>query len=1310
MRPGSKRQKNFNSASEVIFPIKKNSAPTSANLKLEEIININELQKIMDDFYNITQFGVAIVDMNGKILVSRGWQEICTKFHRIHPKTNKNCIESDIELTTSLNAGRVKAYKCKNNLWDLSTPIIIAGKQYGNIFLGQFFYKDEKPDYDLFRRQAKEYGFDEKEYITALDKVPRWSRSEVKNVMQLYSKLAIFISELSFSNLTLAQSLEKIQKSQDIITAKNKELKLAQQIATIGNWSMDPAAGLMVWSEEMYHIYDHDKRLGPFTIKDYKKIVHGKWLKKFTEAVSAAIYQGKPYDLELKLELPSGKIKWIHTICEPEPKRGLKGHFLRGTVQDITKSKEAKAELTAIMEMSPAMIAVLKMKNSCFNIVNPAFKKVLGYDEDEFIDRSIYDYIHPEDVKKTKARIEQFVQKNGNIINIENRCRSKKGHYRWLNWLIKPYEEMGLIYAVAIDITKSKKATEDLEKIKWMLSPNRISAGDPLNNQPVYGDLAEIASDREIQDALGKETLRELVGDFLNMLETSSAVYEKNGDYALGIMSSDWCSYLDSASRKLCNTDDNADALNSGKWLCHESCWNSASKQTMVNRAPVDIKCPGGIRLYAVPIYAGDEVVGAINFGYGAPPKEEAILTKIATRYKVPVETLKEKAAQYQIRPPFLIEIAKKRLQTTAMIIGEAVLKNRYEKALSKSESLYRTLAENFPNGALFLINRDYEYMAVDGKALNQFGVDKKNLIGKKIMEVFPDMWDELSTHAKKIWNGQEAYFEIDFMGRKLSNYGVPIKEDSEKPDKLLIIVQDITERKRTEKALEESENRYRTLVMQSADCLILHDLDGNIIDINECAIKTYEYGREELQSMNISQLDPDYDDRASDGAFYESLIPGQPVSFEARQITKSGREFPVEVRLSIVDMGGKYYIQGLCRDISERRRAENEQRKLQEQLQQAIKMESVGRLAGGVAHDFNNMLNVILGYSDMALHTITPADRFYDEFNEIREAAKRSADLTKQLLAFARKQTVTPQILDLNQAIKKILKMLIRLIGENIELDWQPKENIGHVFIDPAQIDQILTNLVVNARDAISQTGRIIIETDETELNEYYCKHHLGFIPGNYATFSVTDNGKGMSKETKAHIFEPFYTTKPTGQGTGLGLSTVYGIVKQNKGFVNVYSEPGEGTTFKIYLPKHKQDKGQQKANHSAEKLKPGNETILIVEDEEAILNLAVRMLKSLGYHVLSASRPSDAMRIAKEYSGHIDLLLTDVIMPEMNGRDLASRLLTVYPEIKLIFMSGYTANIITYEGKLETDMHFIQKPFSIRQISAKLREILEN
>jgi len=435
----------------------------------------------------------------------------------------------------------------------------------------------------------------------------------------------------------------------------------------------------------------------------------------------------------------------------------------------------------------------------------------------------------------------------------------------------------------------------------------------------------------------------------------------------------------------------------------------------------------------------------------------------------------------------------------------------------------------------------------------------------------------------------------------------------------------------------------------------------------------------------------------------------GQPQGCEFRMLQTDRPPFWAGMKATVArDGDGPPVCRVVLSDITERKRAEKEHEKLQAQLLQAQKMESVGRLAGGVAHDFNNKLTVILGYAQMAMEGLDTDDPLYGNLQQVLKAGKQFTDIVRQLLAFARKQIIAAEVLDLNEALEGMLKMLRHLIGEDIDLAWEPGRHLWSVKMDPAQIDQILANLCVNARDAISGVGKVTIETENVVLDESYCADRAGFVPGEYVMLAVSDDGIGMDEETLANAFEPFFTTKEVGKGTGLGLSTVYGIVKQNQGFVNIYSEPGKGTSFKIYLPRHSEEAEEKVEAVEAEIPRGRGETILVVEDEISVLRLAQRVLENMGYTVLASARPAEAVAMAREHAGEIHLLMTDVVLPGMSGKDLAGEMMQIRPNISILFMSGYTANVIARQGVLDEGVHFMGKPFTPESLARKVREAL--
>lgn len=520
-------------------------------------------------------------------------------------------------------------------------------------------------------------------------------------------------------------------------------------------------------------------------------------------------------------------------------------------------------------------------------------------------------------------------------------------------------------------------------------------------------------------------------------------------------------------------------------------------------------------------------------------------------------------------------------------------------------------------------------------------------------------------------------------------------------------IVHDVTDRRRAAKDLE----LFKSSVDHAPHCVYWLAPDGRFIYANREGCRALGYSRDELLRLHIHDVNP----RATPERWQEiwdTLRANGLRASESIHRRKDGSFFPVEILSAYHKFGDQEYCNGFAIDISERRHAEQEREALQAQLLQAQKMESVGRLAGGVAHDFNNMLEVILGNTELALAQLTPGTPLVTELAEIRAAGERSAELVRQLLAFARQQMAEPRLVDLNDIVMGMLKMLRRLIGENIDLVWEPGHDVWPVKIDPSQVSQILANLAVNARDAITGVGTLRISTSNVTLDTAQRSQHGESGDGEYVVLTVTDSGAGMSEETKQHLFEPFYTTKPVGVGTGLGLATVYGIVSQNHGFIDVVSDLGAGSMFRIHLVRYRGDvvvAPSHAPSHAPSEAAPeACETILLVEDEPAILRVCRRLLERQGYRVLTAGLPSNALQIAASHPDQIDLVIVDVVMPEMSGSDLAERLRTLKPGLRALFMSGYPANFVTREGMVNEGIHFLQKPFTGPSLAAKVREVL--
>ena len=751
----------------------------------------------------------------------------------------------------------------------------------------------------------------------------------------------------------------------------------------------------------------------------------------------------------------------------------------QGFNQDVTERRQTREalekreeEYRELFENAPVGIFQTTPEGRLIS-VNSEYARIFGYETPAEMMSLIKDiskdlYVQPKD----RERYKELLRKQDHVRNFEVRLKRRNDEIFWVSISTRVKHGPGnkVIYdGFLTDITERKLADEELKRIEWMLSKkpsSSISSQAKFHDQG-YGDLTELNHDGIIIKYIDRELLEDIASDYLELLGTSSAIYEANGDYAYGIFSSGWCRMMDQASRDLCNTHDNALALKSGKWLCHESCWTYCATKAIFKGAPADIECNGGIRMYAVPIIARGKVVGAINFGYGDPPRDPEKLRDLADAYDLDIEDLIREANAYDPRPPYIIEMAKRRLHVSARLIG------------------------------------------------------------------------------------------------------------------LLV---------------------------------------------------------------------------------------------EARQ-------------------------------------AEEEREKLHSQLLQAQKMESIGILAGGIAHDFDNLLHAMGG--NLELLDCNKSDGHPDKkrLKTIQRSMDRATQLIQKLLLFSRKADIQREVLDLNREIRDAAKMLEPSIPRMISIELTLDENAWRVNADPIQVEQVLLNLGANAADAMPEGGRLIIETTNVTLDQNFIRTHTGARTGKYVLITVSDTGCGMDKEILQHIFDPFFTTKEVGKGTGLGLPSVYGIVKAHEGYVLCYSEPGQGTAFKIYWPAatSKPDK-DQKNIQPRPSFDGGSGTILVVDDDDEIRDLTREVLENSGYKVLSAESGEQALNIFKEKAQDIDLVLMDLNMPGMGGSRCTREMIRIDPSIRVLVASGYSAkghgrDVLEFGAK-----GFIAKPFQMNQLLVKIRELLES
>jgi PAS domain S-box-containing protein len=639
------------------------------------------------------------------------------------------------------------------------------------------------------------------------------------------------------------------------------------------------------------------------------------------------------------------------------------------------------------------------------------------------------------------------------------------------------------------------------------------------------------------------------------------------------------------------------------------------------------------------------------------------------------------------------------------------------EETIRESEEKYRTILESMQE-SYFEIDLKGNYTFFNDSLCEDHGYSRQELMGmnykayttpetaKRAYQFFNEIYR--TGRPKRILDHE--IIRKDGSRRMIDMSVSLMRSPSGEPSGFWGMGRDVTDRIEAEQALKKSEERYRTILDTMEEGYFEDDLKGTLTFVNDAACRLMGYDRDELIGMNYRNYSSPETARQMYEVYHRIFESGNPefmMDYEIIRKDGSVRTHQANAALLRDQAGRPKGFRVLARDITERKRAEDEKAKLEAQLLQAQKMESVGRLAGGVAHDFNNMLSVILGYTELIKLRLEPDNPLLHDLMEIERAAGRSKDITAQLLAFSRKQIISPRPMNLNDLISSTQKTLARLIGEDIDLRFYPGEGLWSIRFDLSQMEQILVNLAVNARDAMPHGGKLTIETANILMNEDYCRVHLGSTPGPYVLLAVSDNGSGMDKETLQNVFEPFFTTKEIGKGTGLGLATVYGIVQQNNGFINVYSEQGQGTTFKIYLPRS-MDGVEVSEEILQQPVASGSGKVLLVEDDDLMRKMTTDMLETIGYSVLAVGSPLEALSICEEKDARFDLVITDVVMPGMSGRELRDKLGIIRPDIKVLFMSGYTSNVIVHHGVLEEGVHFIQKPFSLNDFARKIQEAM--
>jgi PAS domain S-box-containing protein len=1080
------------------------------------------------------------------------------------------------------------------------------------------------------------------------------------------------------------EDITENKRAEERVRQSEKQLAEAQHLAHVGSWNWDLEKNLVTWSEEYYRIMgvereqfdpNFDSVLDLCASPDDRELLK--------TAVSQIRENHNPFSIEYRVRRPDGEIctidarGYVLTDKEDNPIR------MFGTAQDVTERVKAEAEearLQAELRQQTERVATIvatvpgvvfeawgQPGESKADFVSEYVEPMLGYSVSEWLStpRFWLSVVHPDDRDRvaSEAAFQFHDSKNGEI---EFRWVGKDGRIVWVRahtMTIRDDDGNPLgVRGVVTDITERTRAEEALRDSEERYRD--LFASNPL---PMWVYDIETMAFLEVNDAA-----------------VSHYGYSREEFLSMTILD--------------IRPPDNTTALleniaNLGEGLDNAGIWKHLTKDG---------------RTIQVEITSH-----VLNFG---GRHAELVLANDVTDRLRAEEMRMRRTEHVALRAEISSALAQSNIPLPTILDRCAL-------------ALVQHLGAAFAR--IWTLNKEddvLELQASAGLYTHIDGVHSRVPVGKfKIgliaQEREPHITNNVQTDPRvndKEWakrKGMVAFagYPLIVEDRLVGVVAMFARQHlaDDTLDALASVADIISqgiERKRAEQELSNSEERYRDLVENAHDIIYSHDLDGNYTSMNQAGQIITGYTREEALKLNLSQtVAPEHIVKAR-SMLSHKLEGEQVTAYEMEILAKDGHAVTVEVNTRLVTQDGiPVGVQGIARDITERKRLEIALHESEQQLRQSQKLEAIGQLAGGVAHDFNNLLTAINGYSALALRRLGNDHPISSYLEEIKKAGDRAANLTRQLLAFGRKQLLQPLALNVNDIVTDMIKLLKRLIGEDVQLITRPAANLKQIKADPGQLEQVLVNLVVNARDAMPMGGTVTIETANTILDGAYASSHLGVRAGEYVMLAISDTGTGMDQETQSRIFEPFFTTKEKDKGTGLGLSTVYGIIRQSGGNIWVYSELGKGTTFKVYLPLIADEVTKQNEAIPAPLIKRGSETVMLVEDEDMVRKLASELLVDAGYTVLEANGGEEAIKLCTQHSAPIDLLITDVVMPKMSGKQVAEQLLVLHPETKVLFMSGYTDEAIVHHGMIDSNIAFIQKPFSERALAQKIRDVLD-
>jgi PAS domain S-box-containing protein len=1145
-------------------------------------------------------------------------------------------------------------------------------------------------------------------------------------------------------------------------------LEHAGEKAGVGGWELDVASGRLTLSKEAARIHEVEFSEERLSVAQGGEYYSPEVWPVVRNAVQAAIEQGTAYDLEVPFITAKGNHLWVHVTGFAVRENG-KTVKLRGLFRDITARKRAEEAIgreekrsSALIENAPDGIAFVSTDGK-FAYASPTAHRIFGYDADVMSQLDPNILTHPDDLPRVLAVLSGVVQNPSLVTTLQYRFRHQDGRWLWIESTFSNLIAEPSIQAIVInfrDITARKQAEDALREsearfkaianyaVSWesWFGPEGkyIWVNPAVEHFTGYSAQEILALPDFASTVIAEEDRAVFLGRFQEAIRGSREdnfefrYLHKNGTKRW--LSASWQPIFDAQGNPLGTRSSGYDitarkqaeeALRASQQLAESIIESIPGAFYMLDEAGQYVRWNAFQRNDIVG-KPDDQIAGFPAIDTIHPNDRALIQTRIANVLRTGAVETVEGRVLLRGGPEFQWLLMTGRQLVVAghpYLVGigiDITARKQAEEALRESEQQLRLINDNVRD-TIWLMDLGMRTTWISQSVIRTRGYTLAELADMPLdRHLTPASLTRMMALAAVHFTPERladpnaeisVSVELEYYRKDGSTFWgdssfTLLRDQDGKPSGFLGVGRDITERKRADVIRQESEDRYKALFNRSNDLVYIHDFEGRFIDANSAALNRLGYTKEELRSVSFATL-LSADQYALAAQVLQELqaigVQTSPTEFRLR--TKTGGQIWVETQAAVIMADGKVVaIQGIGRDVTERKQAEQARAQLEEQLRASQKMEAIGSLAGGVAHDFNNLLSVILGYTGFAMEGVRDGDPIKNDLLEVKQAGERAAALTRQLLAFSRKQVLQPVAIDLNQIAAGVEKMLQRILGEDIDLVQTLAPDLGLTLADPGQIEQVLMNLVVNARDAMPEGGKLTIETSNVEIDEEYAARHVAVTPGSYVQLAVSDTGCGMDEQTRERIFEPFFTTKERGKGTGLGLSTVYGIVKQSGGNIWVYSEPGQGTTFKIYLPR-------APSATTATAIEPttirapstGTETILVVEDEEALRKVALRALEAAGFKVLTAADGNEALMKSAQHAGDIQLLLTDVVMPGMSGRVLAQELAKTRPTVKVVYMSGYTDNAIVHHGVLDAGTHFLAKPFTLAGLTQKVREALD-